>query len=42
MAIITIDTTLDVVKKQKELAAALMSEDSITTRKRIMTVVQHI
>lgn len=32
MAIILIDTTLDVVKKQKELAAALMDEDSIYIR----------
>lgn len=32
MAIITIDTTLDVVEKQKELAAALMDEDSIYIR----------
>lgn len=32
MAIITINTTLDVVKKQKELAAALMDEDSIYIR----------
>ena len=32
MAIILIDTTLDVVKKQKELAAALMGEDSIYIR----------
>ena len=32
MAIITIDTTLDVVKKQKELAAALTDEDSIYIR----------
>lgn len=29
MATINIDTTLDVVEKQKELAAALMDEDSI-------------
>ena len=32
MAIISIDTTLDVVKKQKELAAALTDEDSIYIR----------
>ena len=32
MAIILIDTTLDVVKKQKELAAALTDEDSIYIR----------
>ena len=32
MAIINIDTTLDVVKKQKELAAALTDEDSIYIR----------
>ena len=32
MAKITIDTTLDVVKKQKELAAALTDEDSIYIR----------
>ena len=32
MAIINIDTTLDVVEKQKELAAALMGEDSIYIR----------
>lgn len=32
MAIINIDTTLDVVEKQKELAAALMDEDSIYIR----------
>ena len=32
MAIILIDTTLDVVKKQKELAAALTNEDSIYIR----------
>ena len=32
MAIILIDTTLDVVEKQKELAAALMDEDSIYIR----------
>ena len=32
MAIINIDTTLDVIKKQKELAAALMDEDSIYIR----------
>ena len=32
MAIIPIDTTLDVVKKQKELAAALTDEDSIYIR----------
>ena len=32
MAIILIDTTLDVVEKQKELAAALMGEDSIYIR----------
>ena len=32
MAIITIDTTLDVVEKQKELAAALTDEDSIYIR----------
>ena len=32
MATITIDTTLDVVKKQKELAAALTDEDSIYIR----------
>ena len=32
MATILIDTTLDVVKKQKELAAALMGEDSIYIR----------
>ena len=32
MAILNIDTTLDVVKKQKELAAALTDEDSIYIR----------
>lgn len=32
MAIILLDTTLDVVKKQKELAAALTDEDSIYIR----------
>ena len=32
MAIINIDTTLDVVRKQKELAAALTDEDSIYIR----------
>lgn len=32
MAIINIDTTLDVIEKQKELAAALMDEDSIYIR----------
>ena len=32
MAILLIDTTLDVVKKQKELAAALTDEDSIYIR----------
>ena len=32
MAIINIDTTLNVVEKQKELAAALMDEDSIYIR----------
>lgn len=32
MAIVLIDTTLDVVKKQKELAAALTDEDSIYIR----------
>lgn len=32
MAIINIDTALDVVEKQKELAAALMGEDSIYIR----------
>ena len=32
MAIISIDTALDVVEKQKELAAALMDEDSIYIR----------
>ena len=32
MAIINIDTTLDVVEKQRELAAALMGEDSIYIR----------
>lgn len=32
MAIINIDTTLDVVEKQKELASALMGEDSIYIR----------
>ena len=32
MAIINIDTTLDVVEKQKELASALMDEDSIYIR----------
>lgn len=42
MAIITIGTTLDVVKKQKELAAALTDEDSITARKQMMMIVQHI
>lgn len=33
MATINIDTTLDVVENQKELAAALMGEDAITARK---------
>ena len=42
MAIILIDIILDVVEKQKELALALMDEDSITARKRMMMIVQYI
>lgn len=42
MATIQIETTLDVVEKQKELAAALLGEDSITARKQMMMIVQHI